>query len=76
MQAITEKTVMPISLMASILGFALGATWWAASLHSRVSQAETSVGDVKLSQKELVQELKTVNETLVEIKILLAKKSK
>ena len=76
MKAITENTYIPIGLIASILSFIIGSTWWAASLHSRVAQAEDAVTDVKASQKELVHELKTVNETLSEIRILLAKKSK
>jgi hypothetical protein len=76
MQSISEKTHVPISLIAGFLSFVIGATYWAASLHSRVAQAEEAVSEVKITQKELVHEIRTVNQTLNDIRVLLAKKSK
>jgi hypothetical protein len=74
MQKITEDTLLPLGLLAAILSFALGATWWASSLYSRVAQAEVQIGSLEKANTDMLKELKTVNETLIEIRVLLGKK--
>jgi hypothetical protein len=71
MQAITEKTLVPMGLLFSVLGIFFGGVWWAASLHSRVVSAEERVTGLEMSNKDVVKELKTVNETLIRISVTL-----
>lgn len=74
MQAITEKTLIPLGIIASLLAAAVGATTWMTALYSRVSVAEQRIQDVEATNKETIKELKLVNETLVEIKTILDKR--
>lgn len=71
-QTITaEKTLLPLGLALSLMGFIVGGTWWLSAMYSRVAVAETNIGSLESANKEILREMKSVNETLVEIKIVL-----
>jgi hypothetical protein len=74
MEKISEDTLIPIGLLGIILGALLGGTWWMSALYSRVAQAEIKVGSLEKANSDMLKELKTVNETLIEIRVLLGKK--
>jgi len=69
MRAITEKTQVPLSLIVTLVTFICGATWWAASMQTRVSRNEEAT-------QEIVKELKLANDTLIELKVILKQDSR
>lgn len=71
MSKISENTLVPISAIAVVLATATGGAWWMSALYSRVARAEENVMILQGSQKEIVDQLKTVNENLIEIKTVL-----
>ena len=71
MQTITEKTLIPLSLIVGIIGTVIGGVWWLSALYSRVSYAEENINRLQDSNKEIVKQLQSVNETLIQIKVTL-----
>jgi hypothetical protein len=71
----TEKTLLPLGLALSMAVSVVGGTWWLSAMYSRVAMAEHKIGSLESSNHEVLQELKSVNYTLIEIKTVLKKES-
>lgn len=74
MDKITEKTLLPLGLIVTLATSVIGSTWWMSALYSRVARAEDSINDLVSSRKEMVNELRAMNFTLIEIRTELKKK--
>lgn len=74
MQKISQETLIPISLVGGVLCLMLGGSWWMSALYSRVAQAEVQIGSLEKANADMLKELKIVNETLIEIRVLLGNK--
>ena len=74
------KTWVPLGKVVSIVMFAGGATAWATAVYSaietRVTQAEKEIVVQESNQRDLLKEVKIVNETLIEIKTVLKQQEK
>jgi hypothetical protein len=71
---ITESTLLPLSIMGALLSIGIGGAWWMSALYSRVALAETNIQNLQANQKEIVQELKSINYNLIRIETLLTPK--
>jgi hypothetical protein len=67
MKNLTESTGIQLSLAITLMGFALGAVWWA-------SAVEQKVATVVKENESIIKELKTINKNLTEIKVVLGGK--
>jgi Tfp pilus assembly protein PilO len=69
------KTWLPMSKVISLMMFAVGSAAWATAVYSkietRVTQAEKEIVTQENSKKELIVEIRKMNDTLVEIKTVL-----
>jgi UDP-N-acetyl-D-mannosaminuronate dehydrogenase len=70
MKKITESTLIPLSLVISVIGLA----FWAGVLDSRVSVAQAAVEKIEEKHDEAMAELRRVNETLGRIQGFLEKR--
>lgn len=71
MDRLTEKTWVPVGLVASVIGVTIGATWWMSALFLRVDQAEARISSLESSQIQIITELQKMNLALTEIKVIL-----
>jgi hypothetical protein len=74
------KTWVPLGRVVSVVTFAVGAAAWATAVYSaietRVTQAEKEIVVQESNQRDLLKEVKIVNETLVEIRTVLKQQEK
>jgi hypothetical protein len=63
MKEITEKTLIPISLVVVIIG---GVAWFT-SLYSKAASLETSLDDVKRTQESYIQYMQRIDHRLSRI---------
>ncbi len=68
---LTEATLIPMGIVASLAMTLAGAAWWASALYVRVAQAEVSISSLENSHTDVIKELREVNGTLIEIKTVL-----
>ncbi len=71
MDAITEKTKIPLFTLFSIGPVVIGFIVWISMLYSNVSANTQDIQDLKQEKKDMVHELKEINKSLVEIKTTL-----
>jgi hypothetical protein len=69
------KTWLPMSKVISLMMFAVGAAAWATAVYSkietRVTQAEKEIVIQEVNQRDLLKEVRLMNDTLVEIKTVI-----
>lgn len=71
MDAITEKTKIPLFAVLTSVPILVGFIVWISVLYSNVSANTQDIEDLKTDKKEMVQELKEINKSLTEIKTTL-----
>ncbi len=71
MDAITEKTKIPLFTVLSAGPVLIGFIVWISMLYSNVSANTQDIEDLKSDKKEMVKELKEINKSLTEIKTTL-----
>lgn len=71
MATIDEETKIPIKIFAWASPLIVGFAVWISMLYSNVSANTSDIQDLKLDKKDMVQELKKMNESLTEIKTTL-----
>lgn len=76
MDAITEKTKIPLFTVLSAGPIIVGFIVWISMLYSNVSANTADIQDLKNDKKDMVQELKDINKSLTEIKTTLKIKEK
>lgn len=76
MDAITEKTKIPLFTVLSAGPIIVGFIVWISMLYSNVSANTSDIQDLKNDKKDMVQELKDINKSLTEIKTTLKIKEK
>ena len=68
-KTISDNTTIQISIVALLLSVIFGASWWASAMEQRVTK-------VSEENRDMVIELKEMNKTLVEIKVVISGKHK
>lgn len=71
MDAITEKTKIPLFAALTSIPILVGFIVWISMLYSNVSANTKDIEDLKNEKKEMVGELKQINKSLTEIKTTL-----
>lgn len=71
MDAITEKTKVPLFAVLTSVPILVGFIVWISVLYSNVSANTQDIEDLKSDKKEMVRELKEINKSLTEIKTTL-----
>lgn len=71
MDAITNKTKIPLFTVISVGPILVGFIVWISMLYSNVSANTSDIQDLKGEKKDMVKELKEINKSLVEIKTTL-----
>lgn len=71
MDAITDKTKIPLFTVLSAGPILVGFVVWISMLYSNVSANTQDIQDLKEDKKDMVRELKEINKSLTEIKTTL-----
>lgn len=68
--SLTEEKIVNLSigLLFSCVCLVAGGSWWASALYSRVASAEVTIVDLQQNNKDIVHELKQINENLLLLK--------
>ena len=72
MSKITQNTLVPLSLVLSIIYV----SYWAGGLEHKVNTAEAAVTQLTVKHEEAIKELKKIGERLAEISGILKRRDK
>ncbi len=73
---ISEQTLVPLGFAAVVITALLGGTWWMSALYARVATTEKQISSLEQANREMLTELREVNNTLIRIRVTLEDKKK